>query len=157
ALHTLEALALPSLTHYAAFNHLTPAPSSAPTNGPTFANTSTPTLTHAQLLAYTLSPSTPPTYILTAESPLTINGPIYLTLIAQPDSNNQLRTLLLNITDATHLDRSPRLRPIDAVDSEATGHADLLFELRSQTTRQFALYNLTDGHAQQILLTTPIE
>jgi hypothetical protein len=161
-LQSLEALALPHLTHYIAFNHLTPAPT-ATTAGPTFANTPSPTLTHAQLLAYTLADAAPPTYILTAESPLTTAGPIYLTLIAQPDSSTQLgaaaqlRLTLLSLTDATHLDRTPWLRPIDAVDPNATGRADLLFELRSQTTRQFALYTLTTGQPQQILLTTPTE
>jgi hypothetical protein len=118
---------------------------------------STVTLTHAQLLAYTLSPTATPTYILTAESPLTTDGPIYLTLIAQPDASSHLHLILLSITDATHLDRTPHLIPIDAADPDATGHADLLFELRSQTTRQFALYTLTDGTAQQTLLTTPIQ
>jgi hypothetical protein len=142
-LQALEALALPPLTHYAAFNHLTPA--------------STTTLINAQLLGYTLSPTAQPTYILTAESPLTTGGPIYVTLIAQPDATSQLHLTLLSITDATHLNRTPQLRPIDAADPDATGHADLLVELRSQTTRQFALYTLTNGTAQQTLLTTPIQ
>jgi hypothetical protein len=155
-LQSLEALALPHLTHYAAFNHLIPAPTTT-TAGPTFANAPAPTLIHAQLLAYTLSDAATPTYILTAESPLTTNGPIYLTLIAQPDATNALHLTLLSLTDAAHLDRTPWLRPIDAVDPDATGHADLLFELRSQTTRQFALYTLTTGQPQQTLLTTPIE
>ena len=151
-LHTLEALALPHLTHYLAFNHLTPAPTVTPT-APAFANA--PTLTDTHLLAYTLSPAAPPTYLLTAESPLTTAGPIYLTLIAQPDAAGHLHLALLSLTDATHLDRTPRLLPIDAVDPDATGRADLLFELRSQTTRQFALYTLTTTPPQPILLTTP--
>ena len=163
-LQALEALAFPHLTHYIAFNHLTPAPnrlipapSSTPIVGPTFTIARTPALIHPQLLAYTLAASTTPTYILTAESPLTTAGPIYLTLIAQPDPAGQLHLTLLSLTDATHLDRTPWLRPIDAVDPDATGRADLLFELRSQTTRQFALYALTTTHSQQTLLTTPIE
>ncbi len=142
-LQALEALALPPLTHYIAFNHLA-------------ADTHNPTLLNAHLLAYTLAADTTLTYVLTAESPLTTNGPIYLTLIAQPDANNQLHATLLNITDAAHLDRTPWLRPIDAVDPDATGRAALLFELRSQTTRQFALYTLITTPPQQTLLTTPI-
>ena len=145
-LHTLEALALPHLTHYIAFNHLTPI------------STTAPTLIRAQLLAYTLTDTTTPTFILTAELPLTTGGPIYLTLIAHPDtSSSHLHLTLLSITDAAHLDRTPWLRPIDAVDPDATGRADLLFELRSQTTRQFALYTLTITPPQQTLLTTPIQ
>jgi hypothetical protein len=151
-LQALEALSLPALTHYISFNHLTPTPS---TTNPSFANT--PTLTNPQLRAYTLSPSAKPTYILTAESPLTTNGPIYITLIAEPAATGQPHIILLSLTDAEHLNRTPWLRPIDAADPDATGQADLLFELRSQTTRQFALYTLTTGTAQQTLLTTPIE
>ncbi len=142
-LQALEALALPPLTHYIAFNHLTSA------------STPSSTLTNAHLLAYTLNEI--PTYILTAKAPLITNGPIYLTLIAQPAPNNQLHATLLSITDAAHLDRTPRLLPIDAVDPDATSRASLLFELRSQTNRQFALYTLTTTPPQQILLTTPIE
>ena len=168
--HALESLALPPLTHYIAFNHLTPAdaPKPAATTkvgapGPdsrTRVQTqpSPPiTITNAQLLAYTLTDTTTPTYILTAELPLTTAGPLYLTLIAQPDPNTHLRLTLLSLTDAAHLDRTPRLIPIDAVDPDATGRAQLLVELRSQTTRQFALYALTATHPQQTLLTTPIE
>ena len=156
-LQALEALALPPLTHYLSFNHLTPAPTSTHTPAPTFANAPSPTLIHAQLLAYTLADTTTPTYILTAELPLTTNGPVYLTLIAQPGAAGQLHLTLLSITDAAHLDRTPRLLPIDAVDPDATGRAALLVELRSQTTRQFALYTLTTPQPQQILLTAPIE
>ena len=174
--HALESLALPPLTHYIAFNHLTPAdaPKPAATTkvgapGPdsrTRVQTqpSPPiTITNAQLLAYTLTDTTTPTYILTAESPLTTGGPVYLTLIAQPDASaapsaaGQLHLILFSITDAAHLDRTPWLRLIDAVDPDATGRVNLLFELRSQTTRQFALYTLTTAPPQQILLTTPIQ
>jgi hypothetical protein len=157
-LQAVEALALPPLTHYIAFNHLTPASAVSHTTGPIFANANTPALTNAQLLAYTLADSATPTYILTAQSPLTIGGPIYLTLIAQPNaSSSQLHLTLLSITDAAHLDRTPWLCPIDAVDPDATGRATLLFELRSQTTRQFALYTLTTAPPHQTLRTTPIQ
>ena len=167
-LRALEALALPSLTHYIAFNHLAPADDPNPVTttkpgapGPDFrtrVHTQPPpppiTIENPQLLAYTLNDA--PTYILTAESPLTTNGPTYLTLIAQATPDAHLHLALLSITDATHLNRTPRLLPIDAVDPDATGRAALLFELRSQTTRQFALYNLTTPQPQQLLLTTPI-
>ena len=164
-LQALEALALPPHTHYIAFNHLTPVatkPGAPRPDSRTRAQTKPPlpppiTLENAQLLAYTLTDTTTPTYILTTELPLTTAGPLYLTLIAQPDPNTHLRLTLLSLTDAAHLDRTPRLIPIDAVDPDATGRAQLLVELRSQTTRQFALYALTATHPQQTLLTTPIE
>jgi hypothetical protein len=146
-LHSLEALALPPLVHYIAFNNLTPTSLATPTL----------TLLNEQLSAYTLTDGGPPTFIYTAESPLTTGGPVYLTLIAQSDASSQLHLALLSITDATHLDRTPRLRLLGAVDPDATRRASLLFELRSQTTRQFALYTLTNGHAEQQLITSPLQ
>jgi hypothetical protein len=151
-LHSLEALALPPIAHYIAFNNLTPTSLATPTL----------TLVNEQLSAYTLTDGGPPTFIFTAESPLTTGGPVYLTLIAQPtpvgsSDEPPLHLALLSITDATHLDRTPWLRLLDAVDPDASRRASLLFELRSQTTRQFALYAVTDGEARQTLLTTPLE
>jgi hypothetical protein len=129
----------------------------SPSSGESSGRHDAPTLTNPQLLAYLLTDTTTPTYVLTAELPLTNEGPLYLTLIAQPTAAGHLHLALVSITDATHLDRTPWLRPIDAVDPDATGRADLLFELRSQTTRQFALYTLTNTRPRQTLLTTPIE
>jgi hypothetical protein len=179
-LRALETLALPSLTHYLAFNHLAPAdgprpatttklgapePALSSPKGPDSRTRTHPqppptppiTIANEHLSAYTLAATAQPTYILTAELPLATNGPIYLTLIAQPNASSAaLHLTLLSITDATHLDRTPWLRPIDAVDPDATGRAALLVELRSQSTRQFALYTLTATQPQQTLLTAPI-
>ena len=161
-LRSVEALALAPLAHYIAFNNLTPASLAANTTTPTFANiphnaATTPILTNEQLSAYTLTDGGPPTFIFTAESPLATGGPVYLTLIAEPGPSATLHPVLLSITDAAHLDRTPWLRLVDAVDPDATHRASLLFELRSQSTRQFAIYTLTDGEVRQTLLTTPLE
>ena len=60
---------------------------------------------------------------------------------------------LKSVTDSTHLDRTPRMRLVDAVDVEASNRASLLFELRAQNSRQFALYRVIGAHADQIFLT----
>ena len=146
-LHSVEALALAPLAHYIAFNNLTSASLATPAL----------TLTNEQLSAYTLTDGGPPTFIFTTESPLTTGGPVYLTLIAEPGPSATLHPVLFSITDATHLDRTPWFRLVDAVDPDATHRASLLFELRSQSTRQFAIYTLTDGEVRQTLLTTPLE
>jgi hypothetical protein len=173
-LEALEALALPRLAHYIAFNNLAPASITTPASAPTFANTShdsatTLTLTNEHLSAYTLTDGSLPTFIYTAESPLTTGGPVYLTLIAQatpaaqtpqtaePQTITQLHLGLLSITDATHLGRTPWLRPIDAVDPDANRRTSILFELRAQTTRQFALYTLTNGEAEQQFISGSIQ
>jgi hypothetical protein len=39
------------------------------------------------------------------------------------------------------------------VDAEASNRASLLFELRAQNSRQFALYRVIGAHAEQTFLT----
>ncbi|HEY0307990.1 MAG TPA: hypothetical protein VGB94_07505 [Acidobacteriaceae bacterium] len=77
----------------------------------------------------------------------------YVTLLAQPDIYGEPQLLLKSVTDAAHLDQSPRMRFVDAVDADGDNRAELLFELRGQTQRQFALYRIAQGTAQQAFLT----
>jgi hypothetical protein len=62
-----------------------------------------------------------------------------------------------SVTDAAHLDRTPRMRLVDAVDAEASNRASLLFELRAQNSRQFALYRVIGARADQTFLTGTTE
>ncbi len=78
----------------------------------------------------------------------------FLTLIAQPDLYGGVVVLFKNITDAAHLDETPRMRLIDAVDAMDDNRGELLFELRGATQRQFALYRVLRGSATQIFSTT---
>jgi hypothetical protein len=168
-LRSLESLARPRLARYIAFNKLTPAAAPNPTSsGPSFASTAKKpappppiVLTNEQLSADTLSDDGLPTFIYTAEAPLTDGGPVYLTLVAQrlPSGGRQgeLQVALSSITDAAHLDRTPWLRPIDVIDPDASHRASLLFELRAQSSRQFALYRLLTAAAEQTFLTGVIE
>jgi hypothetical protein len=98
-----------------------------------------------------------PTFIYTAESPVADGGPVYITLVAQRLPTGDLQLALSSITDATHLDRTPWLRPIDVVDADWSHRASLLFELRAQTSRQFALYRLVSPQAEQTFITGVIE
>ena len=43
----------------------------------------------------------------------------------------------------------PRMRLVDAVDAMADNRGELLFELRGETQRQFALYRVLRGQAEQ--------
>jgi hypothetical protein len=45
------------------------------------------------------------------------------------------------------------MRLVDAVDAEASNRASLLFELRAQNSRQFALYRVIGTRAEQTFLT----
>ena len=61
------------------------------------------------------------------------------------------------VTDSQHLDRSPRLHLVDAVDPDASHRASLLFELRGGASRQFALYRLTSAKAENTFTRASIE
>jgi hypothetical protein len=77
----------------------------------------------------------------------------FVTLIAQPDLYGNVLVLLKHITDSAHLDVSPRMRLIDAVDAMADNRGELLFELRGTTQRQFALYRVLRGQIQKLFVT----
>ena len=77
----------------------------------------------------------------------------FVTLIAQPDLYGSPLILFKNVTDAAHLDDTPRMRLVDAVDALADNRGELLFELRGATQRQFALFRVLRGTAEKIFVT----
>jgi len=81
----------------------------------------------------------------------------FVTLVAQPDLYGNVAVLIKNVTDAAHLDDTPRMRLVDAVDALADNRGDLLFELRGSTQRQFALYRVLRGDATRIFVSNPDE
>ena len=81
------------------------------------------------------------------------NGPVkFVTLVAQPDLYGNVTVLVKNVTDSAHLDETPRMRLVDAVDAIADNRGELLFELRGATQRQFALYRVLRGQATRIFV-----
>jgi hypothetical protein len=84
------------------------------------------------------------------------NGPSqqkFVTLIAQPDLYGNALVLLKSVTDSAHLDETPRMRLIDAVDVMADNRGELLFEMRGATQRQFAIYRVMRGRAEKLFIT----
>ncbi len=79
----------------------------------------------------------------------------FVTLVAQPDLYGNVLVLVKNVTDAAHLDETPRMRLVDAVDAMADNRGELLFELRGETQRQFALYRVLRGQADRLFATGP--
>lgn len=106
-----------------------------------------------QLTGYTLSYGGAATYVYFAHTDGL--GPTlrYVTLVAQVNAQGEPQIALKNVTDAAHFDRTPRMKLVDAVDAEASNRASLLFELRAQNSRQFALYRVIGARADQIFLT----
>ena len=114
-------------------------------------------LTDEQITPLTLSYGGLPTFVYTAQAPLRTGGPVFVTVVAQRLPSGELQVALHSITDAGHLNRVPWMRFIDAVDPDASHRASLLFELRAQTGRQFALYRLVSVNAEQTMTTGLIE
>ena len=106
-----------------------------------------------QLKAYTLSYGGDPTYVYSANTGGTGAALRYVTIVAQADSLGEIKPAIQSVTDAAHLYRTPKMQFIDVVDAEASNRASLLFELRSQNARQFALYRVIAAHPEQIFLT----
>jgi hypothetical protein len=106
-----------------------------------------------QFRAFELAYGSGATLVFSARVP---NGPDkerYVTLIGQPDLYGGLRVLFKNVADSAHLDETPRMILVDAVDALADNRGELLFELRGATQRQFALYRVARGVAEQIFVT----
>jgi len=84
------------------------------------------------------------------------SGPLaqqkFVTLVAQPDLYGNVLVLLKSVTDGKHLDETPRIRLVDAVDALADNRGELLFELRGATERQFALYRVLRGRAEKMFV-----
>jgi len=74
----------------------------------------------------------------------------FVTLVAQPDLYGNVLVLLKSVADGAHLDETPRMRLVDAVDALADNRGELLFELRGATQRQFALYRVLRGQTEKL-------
>ncbi len=108
--------------------------------------------------SYELSYSGGPTLVLTAKATVGPNNARatlekYVTIIAQPDFNGDPQVRLQSVTDQDHLDITPRMRLVDAVDTDGDNRAELVFELRRASDRQFAIYKVIGNHAEQAFAT----
>ena len=115
--------------------------------------TPTVALLDEQLNGYTLSYGGAATYVYTAHTNGEGDTLRYVTIVAQRDTFGELKPAIQSVTDAAHLDRTPWMRIVDAVDADASNRASLLFELRGQTARQFALYRVIATRSEQVFLT----
>ena len=106
-----------------------------------------------ELKGYTLSYGGAATYVYTARTDGEAATLIYVTVVAQMDALGRLQPAIQSVTDAAHLDRTPWMRLVDVVDAEASNRASLLFELRENASRQFALYRVIAARSEQTFLT----
>lgn len=115
--------------------------------------TEPPPLQDEKFRVFELSYGAGATMVLSAHTDGDPKDQKFVTLIAQPDLYGNPLVLLKNVTDGRHLDETPQMRLIDAVDALADNRGELLFELRGAGQRQFALYRVLRGTAEKIFTT----
>ena len=108
---------------------------------------------HEHFHAFQLDYGSGPVYVFSTQSGAPGIVTTYITLIAQPDFAGGLIPLYKSVTSANLLDYQPRMKLIDAVDATGSGHADLLFDLITRHSRQFALFQVHNGQAQEVFHT----
>jgi hypothetical protein len=109
-------------------------------------------LADEQFRVFELAYGSGATLVLTAHTDSPLPKQKFVTVIAQPDLYGNVLVLFKSVTDYAHLDETPRMRLVDAVDALADNRAELLFELRGDNTRQFALYRVYRGTAEKLFV-----
>jgi hypothetical protein len=66
-----------------------------------------------------------------------------ITLVARTDIYGNLRKLYSGVTDKSHLDVTPRLELIDAVDADGDGRGELLFRETTDAGNGYVIYRAT--------------
>ena len=121
------------------------------------ASAAAPAMVEEDLRGFQLSYGGAPTYVYTAHTAGGGEAMRYVAVVAQAGAGGELQQAMASVTDAGHLDRTPWLRLVDAVDAEASNRASLLFELRGKEARQFALYRVLGGRSDQLFATGTTE
>lgn len=110
-----------------------------------------PVLEDVKFRGFDLWVTNQPTMILSAEARFPVapgttapaGEPYSITLVARTDIYGSLRKVFSGVTDKFHLDVTPRLELIDAVDADGDGRAELLFRETSDAGIGFVIYRVT--------------
>ena len=117
------------------------------------------TFDDVQLRVFDVSASNEPVLVLTATAhpPAAkpgaggVPGPeYYVTVVAHSDLYGELRKLFSAVTDTRHLDVTPRMELVDAVDADGDGRAELLFREVSDGGSGYAVYRVGGDQLWQL-------
>ena len=126
-----------------------------PTKRATAAKAPDPILENMQMVAYDVWNTNQPVLILSAQAhmpPASASSEAshsdsdltyWVVLVAYPDIYHNIHKLYVGITDKYHLDMTPRLELVDAVDADGDGRGDLLFRETSDMGTGWAVYRVT--------------
>jgi hypothetical protein len=78
-----------------------------------------------------------------------------VTLVARPNLDGDLRRLFFSHTDARHLEISPRMELIDAIDADGDGRGELLFRRTTDAGSSYAIYRATADRLWPLYEGTP--
>jgi hypothetical protein len=78
-----------------------------------------------------------------------------ITLIARTNLEGELQKLFFSQTDSHHLDVSPRMELIDAVDADGDGRGELLFRRTFDDGSAYAIYRVTSDQLWPLFEGTP--
>ena len=108
-----------------------------------------PVFENIQFQAFDVWKNNQPVMILTAEARLPETGTASaseaysITLVSRTDIYGSLRKLYSGVTDRFHLDVTPRLELIDAVDADGDGRGELLFRETTDGRKGYVIYRPT--------------
>jgi hypothetical protein len=141
AVHSPKAEVKPKTTRTAASRK------SAPAAEPIFENVQMPAFdlwnSNQPVIVMTATAHMPPPPAGTAHSEVESDLQYSICLVTYPDIYNNLHKLYLGITDRFHLDVTPRLDLIDAVDADGDGRGELLFRQTSDLGSGWIIYRPT--------------
>lgn len=83
--------------------------------------------------------------------------PYFVTLVAKKDIYDELHKLYAGVTDSHHLDETPRLELIDAVDADGDGRGELLFRRISDTGTSWGVYRAGADQMFPLFEGTPVQ
>jgi len=81
--------------------------------------------------------------VVPASATGSVEEPQEITLIARTNLEGELRKLFFSQTDSRHLDVTPRMELIDAVDADGDGRGELLFRRTFDDGSAYAIYRVT--------------
>ncbi len=121
-----------------------------------------PAFDDVSLRIFDLSNSNEPVLVLSAKThpeAADANGnveePQEITLIARTNLEGELRKLFFSRTDSRHLDVTPRMELIDAVDVDGDGRGELLFRRTFDGGNAYAIYRVTADRLWPLFEGTP--